>query len=655
MSKNKKRRKNQQQPQAPELPMAGASGAGKPRKPRNYSRWRALTLSTVYLLFGLHMAHWYIKGTSLAPLELNEVMYTLELGIITAGFLFMGVALVSVLVFGRFFCSWGCHILALEDLSAWLLMKVGIRPKAMRSRVLLLVPPLALFYMFVWPQILRIYKGEPLPQLYVATDAQGWASFVTTDFFRNLPGIWITVLTFLISGFVIVYFLGTRSFCRYACPYGALFALADRVAPGRIVSKGGCEMCGQCTAACQSNIRVHEELKQYGKIVSPDCLKDLDCVAVCPNDAIGFGYRKPSLFKSWSRSVRRHYDFSLGEEVVLAVTWLATLFVFRGLYARVPFLVTLGLGGIMGYVAVLTIRLLRRESVAFNKFRLKRSGRLNTAGSYFLAGSCVLLLFVGHSAFVRFHEFKGHGAYDKITSVGSAQPLPDDPALLAGATAHLEQVERWGLFNPPELDQRLATLHLLGDSPELADPYLERIVEREPAAAHELKADIWATRGDHAMATSAYRMALAEDPGRLKSHLSLAELLANTGNYAEAVEHLEAAVAIKNDSAKTRYNLAVLLGQLGREDDAIGQYEVAARLTPHDVEIQNNLGFMLASKGELEAAEERFRTAIELNPGYAHSHFNLGRLLLMKGRNDEAETEFSRAAELDPAYAEVLR
>jgi polyferredoxin len=246
MKKNKRRKSERHKPRQTEVE---ASRASEPRKQRNYSRWRALTLSTVYLLFGLHMAHWYLNGTSLAPLELNEVMYTLELGIVTAGFLFMGVALVSVFIFGRFFCSWGCHILALEDLSAWLLSKVGIRPKAMRSRVLLLVPPLALFYMFVWPQILRIYKGEPLPRLYVATDAQGWASFVTTDFFRNLPGIWITVLTFVISGFIIVYFLGTRSFCRYACPYGALFALADRVAPGRIVAKGGCEKCGQCTAA----------------------------------------------------------------------------------------------------------------------------------------------------------------------------------------------------------------------------------------------------------------------------------------------------------------------------------------------------------------------------------------------------------------------
>jgi len=120
---------------------------------------------------GIHIAHWKINGRTLAPLELNEVMYTLELGIVTAGFIFMVAAFVSAAVFGRFFCSWGCHILALEDLCAWLLGRVRIRPKPVRSRVLLLVPPAAFFYMFVWPQVQRLVEGRPMPAPHVLTDA----------------------------------------------------------------------------------------------------------------------------------------------------------------------------------------------------------------------------------------------------------------------------------------------------------------------------------------------------------------------------------------------------------------------------------------------------------------------------------------------------
>ena len=131
-----------------------------PHRAARYGRWRAGTLLLVYCLMGLHFAHWKIAGRTLAPLELNEVMHTFELGIVTAGFLFMTAAMLSVLIFGRFFCSWGCHILALEDLCAWLLRKIGIRPKPLRSRVLLLVPPAAMFYMFIWPQINRLLHGR---------------------------------------------------------------------------------------------------------------------------------------------------------------------------------------------------------------------------------------------------------------------------------------------------------------------------------------------------------------------------------------------------------------------------------------------------------------------------------------------------------------
>ena len=234
---------------------------------RDYSRWRAGSLIAVHLLIGLHIAHWLVTGRTLAPLEFNEVLHTLHLGIITAGFLFMALTIVGTLVAGRFFCSWGCHILALQDLSAWLLGKLGIRPQPIRSRTLLWVPVLAMLYLFVWPQIARQLDGSGLPQLHVQSDAQGWASFATNHFWRNLPGPGITILTFVVVGSLTVYFLGTRSFCRYGCPYGVIFGLADRVAPGKIKLVGDCSQCGLCTAQCHSQILVHREVARFGKVV----------------------------------------------------------------------------------------------------------------------------------------------------------------------------------------------------------------------------------------------------------------------------------------------------------------------------------------------------------------------------------------------------
>ncbi|MBK6840323.1 MAG: 4Fe-4S binding protein [Bacteroidetes bacterium] len=147
---------------------------------RDFGKWRAISLSAVYLLMGLHIAHWKLAGRTLAPLEFNEVLYTVHLGIVTAGFLFMGLTILATLVAGRFFCSWMCHMVALQDASAWLLKKVNIRPKHIRSRTLVWLPFAAVVYLFVLPQIERAMTGQPPVSFHMAQDSEGWASFMTS-------------------------------------------------------------------------------------------------------------------------------------------------------------------------------------------------------------------------------------------------------------------------------------------------------------------------------------------------------------------------------------------------------------------------------------------------------------------------------------------
>ena len=46
--------------------------------------------------------------------------------------------------------------------------------------------------------------------------------------------------------------------------------------------------------------------------------------------------------------------------------------------------------------------------------------------------------------------------------------------------ARLRRVETWGLLTPAGLDRKLARLHLLSATPREAEPYLRRIVARNP-------------------------------------------------------------------------------------------------------------------------------------------------------------------------------
>lgn len=680
---------------------SGGDAAAVPIRPQGYSRWRAGTLALVYLLFALHIAHWRLTGKTLAPLELNEVMYTLELGIVTAGFLFMTLAALSVVIFGRFFCSWGCHILALEDLCAWLLKKIGIRPKPVRSRVLLFVPPLAMFYMFIWPQVSRIMDGRPMPRWRVFSDEQGWASFVTTNFWRNLPGPWIIALSFAICGFAIVYFLGSRGFCTYGCPYGVLFGLFDRVAPGRIKLTGDCQQCGTCTANCQSHVRVHEELAVYGKVVSPACMKDLDCVTGCPHDALGYGFTRPALFQSLKSAGRRRipYDFSFAEDILMALVFLGSLVIFRGLYGTVPFLLTLGLGGILAYLAVVNLRLIRSDRLRLNNFELKRDGRLTMRGRGFAAVSALLAVFVLHSGFIRYHERLGERALERLAraSAGDASATAEAKTALA----HFAACEQWGLFKHPLLEQRFATLYESLGEFDRAASYLQSVLEQSPGdlhsrvalarilvrlgrpaeaagwleqvaraeaapgesaeqvahlrgAAHALLGEIARSGGDATRAKREYQAALSDAPDNAAACMGLGELLADEGRFSEAEASFRRVLSLKPDAAEAQYNLGVMLAAQGRGDEAVEAYRAAIRLNPNDADVENNLGFLLAKQGKRGKAATHFRRALEVDAKHAHAHFNLARLLQESGDTTQALSHFQSAARLDPQYARLL-
>ncbi len=452
--------------------------AARERTARN-GRKRALVLLAVHVVIAIHVAQWLIMRKTLAPFELNESMFTLEQGAITVGAILMGLILISVLFFGRFFCSWGCHVLALQDGASWLLGKFGIRPPPIRSRLAPFVAIAVAFSMFVWPQIERLIAGTPWPGLRVTTDAQGLGSLVTEDFLRNLPGPLVTTITFLVCGGVMVWLLGSRSFCRIACPYGAVFSVVDRFSVGAIRLTSPCDSCGLCTAHCSSHIQVHEEVKRYGRVVSPNCLKDLDCVKVCPQNALSWGTGAPSFFKSVGESRNAVNPWPLHEELLFLGVAAATTPVFRSLYGEIPFFLAVGLGALLAWGAVMTLRLATQSNVRVLTAQLKRSGRLSEAGLGWLIGASCVALLVAHSAWYRWHESRGRDAWSSCKEEISARGAASHEMTRA-AREHLEIVLTAGFWSPPYAHRMLTDVHVWSGRPDLAARHAKRMTEIWP-------------------------------------------------------------------------------------------------------------------------------------------------------------------------------
>lgn len=607
-------------PVAPMAPL-GRIAPPAPMSPARFSRRRAISLALVHLAMAAHYVHWKLAGRTLAPLELNEAVYAAAEGVVTAGFLLLCLLTLSSLVVGRFFCSWGCHVLAVQDLSAWALGKLGIHPRPVRSRVLRALPFVVMAYMFLWPVVYRALHGLEVAA-HTRAAGMAWSSFVTDDYTRNLPAWPVALLTFATCCFLIIYLMGSRSFCSTVCPYGAIFALADRAAPGRIVARGDCLDCTACTTACTSHIPVHLELARHGTVVDSACMRDLDCVAACPDGRVSFGFTTPPLLRKLDRSgaLASRWDLSWREEALLLLVFAVTFFSLRGLFGALPFLLTLTLAVLLAFGTWMSLRVLRPRPLKWSSLQLRDGRGVTGAGRAWLGFNAAGLLFVLHCGAMRGLELRAATELERA-EVGRATPAVAAEHARK-ARVDLMRLHRFAIDPPHDLVRRLAR------SAELA--------------------------GDRKAALDFLRLA----PEREDTGLEEARMLAESGRAEEALVRLSNLLARFPGSIAGHFQSAVLLAGLGRKAEACGAFEACLTLAPEHAVAHNNLGLLLEQQGRTVEAAEHLGRAAALAPDSAATRFNYGRLLVLQGRAMEARAELEAARRLDPrcggAVAELL-
>ena len=445
---------------------------GGPVRPSKMGRRRAWVLIGVHVLIGLHFLHWAVTGESMTPVEPSEAMQTVELGRINAGFLLFVGLIASTLIFGRWFCGWGCHIVALQDLSAWLLGKLGLRPRPLRSRLLVLAPWVVAFSMFGLPLVQHWLDpvAKPLPAV-----ADWELHLLSSDLWQTFPKWIMAPITLLVVGFLIVWWLGAKGFCTHGCPYGAFFAVADRFAPMRIKVTDACDACGHCTSVCSSNVRVHEEVAKHRKIVDPGCMKCLDCVSVCPKDALYFGFAMPQPLTVSQQRIKARSDFTWPEEITVAVlAFVATQWTWRQAWfgEGVPFLLSVGLGVITAVFALVLWRLVWRKTMVFQHTPMRADGRLTRAGRWAMAGLSLWLLLSTHTFVTQRYRHAATDAVRELRGGASEQQL----------MAALDAADRalaWDLVDDPRVEEmRGLVLRGLGRHADAEAALLDALTDR---------------------------------------------------------------------------------------------------------------------------------------------------------------------------------
>jgi polyferredoxin/Flp pilus assembly protein TadD len=670
-----------------------AKQGGSVIRPSKNGWKRAIVLIIVHVLILAHIAQWLLTGRTTTPIEPSEAMEFTRQGIINAGLIFFAVALLATLVMGRWVCGWACHVVALQDMCGWMMKKCGVRPKPFRSRLLFYVPFLLALYMFVMPAAHRWGMipldakmaealGEDHRLVEFTRDASAIAGFplrqpnlppwraelrlTTNRFWDTFPGQWYVIVPFfLICGFATVYFLGSKGFCTYGCPYGGFFAPLDRLSPARIRVTDACEGCGHCTAVCTSNVRVHEEVREYGMVVDPGCMKCLDCVSVCPKEALYFGFGRPSIVKGPAKSEppKKRYDLTWPEEITLSLVFLGSLLAYRGVYGLIPLLMAVGMAGVTTYVLWKSWRLMRDANVNLHRFRLRFHGSLRPAGWAFAGAGMFVLLLTVHSGLVRGAYVLGAHHDDKVIVPaamvygGFQAEVPQEMiesadrgiALFRFASSigsgGIGLLDSW----QDELDMRLAWLHSVRGEFAEAEMVLRRGIARQAERSETF---------DRALATVVRVQGRQRDAMMLATEALLAHEHADGlldemidwciqgGRLDRALAVCEARLERFPRSIHTMRWRALLLLEHGRMDEALAGLDQLLALDPHDVAARTILSMALAAMGRTQHAYEALVPAVEIAPENPRVLMQMASVLQALGRHAEAAEHHRRALDL---------
>lgn len=469
--------------------------SGKFKRNNKMSRRRAVVLVLIQLAIIAHVVIWALSrkygwfgGATITPIEPSESMEFSKYGVINAGLIFFVLALLSTMILGRWFCGWGCHVVMLQDFCLWIMRRFRIHPKPFKSRLLLWAPLVLAVYMFIWPLFYRfVIAPFTRPELE-------WPGITihltTTDFWATFPGVTVGIIFLGICGFATVYVLGAKGFCTYGCPYGGFFAPLDKIAPMRVRLEGSCEECGVCTAVCTSNVRVHEEVRAWGMVTDPGCMKTMDCVVNCPTQVLHVGFGKPAISKKSVQIAEpkaTKWDLTMSEEIGIGVLCLALFWAWRGLYASIPLLMAIGIATVLSWFFWKCWRIFRDKNVNMHRWRLRYRGRLSMAGWVFVFLGLVFLLLSAQAFVIRLATWQG----DRILA-GIDMPVqmaldPNrsrlQPARLAEARTAMDwftlasSLENGGLgfADDPNVRLDMARLHVIIDEREKAIELLQNV------------------------------------------------------------------------------------------------------------------------------------------------------------------------------------
>jgi tetratricopeptide (TPR) repeat protein len=353
----------------------------------------------------------------------------------------------------------------------------------------------------------------------------------------------------------------------------------------------------------------------------------MDCVSVCPNDALYFGFGKPSL--AVRTAPLRSPSLTWPEETFVGAVFFVSFLAVWDVYQLIPMLMALGIASVTTFLAYRLLKLFRAADSSFYRFNLKSSGTIRAAGWIFAVCALVWIVLNAHSGFVRYHENAGNVAFENIRipdelALARTNPEPwlgpNDRRFVAEGRRHFNTAVGAGLLTNSFALPKLAWIEYLAGDTERAVVLLGRAAEHQTGQARALSLyyrGVMLNRlGRHAEALEDLDTAIGERPDLITAREERGEALWSLGRREEAVAEVQFAVSQNPNLVLGNYVLAGAYAALGNAVEASAFEAAADRSAPADPYFQWMLGLRLQNVGMNELADKRFRKAIQINPEF---------------------------------------
>ncbi|MBQ0834086.1 NosR/NirI family protein [Marinobacter sp.] len=175
---------------------------------------------------------------------------------------------ISLFVWGRgLFCGWLCPFGALQEMTAWLGEKLGLRqikvPEYWHRRLILIKYPILIG--LVGTAFYSLALAEKL------VEVEPFKTSITLLFVRHWPFVVYAVGLLVVGMFI------HKFYCRYLCPLGAGLAIIGRL---RLFSwLDRVELCGTPCQHCKNACGINA-IRKDGRIDYDECIQCLECVVI---------------------------------------------------------------------------------------------------------------------------------------------------------------------------------------------------------------------------------------------------------------------------------------------------------------------------------------------------------------------------------------